>query len=203
MQSSTSTLGTTASKGNPFLFLVACAAFMMAGIMLLAWLGSPPVNPVIGKRMPKMQLEPLLGSESKIDADHFSGSAVVFYLWGPWNSESRQGYQKISEFYRRFGQNPRIQFVSVAFPKDLLDADSLRAQAQETMNEVGCQLPLYYDPYGQASLDLALLMPFGSMGFPTTIVTDESGKICRLIEGIADVEFAELENYLIEYSKSK
>ena len=149
-----------------------------------------------------MQLEPLLGSESKSMQTIFLVRLSSLSV-GSVEFESRQGYQKISEFSRRFGQNPRIQFVSVAFPKDLLDADSLRAQAQETMNEVGCQLPLYYDPYGQASLDLALLMPFGSMGFPTTIVTDESGKICRLIEGIADVEFAELENYLIEYSKSK
>jgi hypothetical protein len=190
------------AQGNHFLFLGACAVFMLAGIMVLAWLGTPPVNPAVGKSLPELELAPLLNADSKGSAEDSSQSLKVFYLWGPWDSESRIGYQRIADLYQRFQSNSRIQFVLVAFSEGDTDVDQLRAESQAAMEEAGFQLPCFYDPTGESSMELALLMPYGSMGFPTTLVADSSGKVVHLIEGSSSDEFVKLEQILVEYSRS-
>jgi len=176
---------------------------MLGGIMLLAWLGSPPVSPVIGKSLPKIKVAPLLMAESENMAGPTGDSVEVLYLWGPWNEESCSGYLKIAKLYQKFESNPRIRFLLVAFAKDILDTEQLRAQAQVALDQAGFRMPVFYDPEGQTSMELALLMPYGSMGFPTTIVTDKSNKIVRLIEGDSVEDFDELERFLVEYSQSQ
>lgn len=174
---------------------------MLAGIMLLAWLGSPPISPAIGKQLPRIDLAPLVNTSTENVATGFQGKLLVLYLWGPWNSASRSGVRKIGEIAQRFEENPRIHVVLVACPENILEPDDLRRVTQEALNDAELQMPVYYDPNGQTNMELALLMPYGSLGFPTTIVADESGKVVRVIEGESEAEFAELQEFLIEYGR--
>ncbi|MBX3423060.1 MAG: TlpA family protein disulfide reductase [Pirellulaceae bacterium] len=184
------------ASNNPWLFLIACAAFMLVGIMFLAWMGSGPAPHVIGKPLPTVHFQPLLYAQEALSSDSFDGTTTVLYLWAPWSQESHQGFANFVRLYHQIQQQPNTQVLSIAFPEDEMKVGELRDQTRRFLDSFSEHIPTYYDADGQSSIQLALVMPYGSLGFPTTLVVDPSGIIQRVAEGSDAEQMHELEQYV-------
>jgi thiol-disulfide isomerase/thioredoxin len=164
-------------------FLAFCGLVMLVGIMFLAWLGSPPIHSAVGKKLPALDLVPLVETEKPLQSEFLSDSLTILHLWGPWSEECRQSFPELVEVMQKFADRPDIRVISVVFPKDVLIVDELRSQTLEFLEGQSIVLPNYIDTNGTTSVELALLMPYGSLGFPTTIVADRTGTIIEVIDG--------------------
>ncbi len=189
-----------APAGNSLFFLGICGAIMLAGIMLLAWMGTAPANPLIGRQMPELHFEPLIPekTEPSQTASGTSGTVqhIVLHLWGPWCPPCRQEFPEFIELYEKFKGNPQVQFVCVAFPSGEMVLDDLRRDVQDFFDEKGASIPTFYDAKGKTSMDLAVMMPYGSLGFPTTIVADKNRQIVQVLDGFVPGRMLKLEETL-------
>lgn len=176
---------------NSFVILGLCAAFMLTGVMVLAWLGSTPRKEIQGKLLPAITLEPLVKSEAQFVSNQLIGKKTLIYLWSPESQACRDNLPQLKQLIEK---HPEWSIMSVAFvEKGGLVVESLRAEAEKFMTENSVNWPTYVDSTGKATMELTLLMPFGSFGFPTVFAVDEQGKLVHICEGIKDEEWKALE----------
>ncbi len=176
---------------NSFVILGLCAAFMLTGVMVLAWLGSAPRKAIQGKPLPPMSLEPLSNAEGQFNSDQLIGKKTLLYLWSPDSQACRDNVAQLKQLIER---HPGWTITSIAFvEKGGLVVEALRAEAEKFMTENSVNWPTYVDSTGKATMELTLLMPFGSFGFPTVFAVDEQGKLVHICEGIKDEEWKALE----------
>ena len=176
---------------NSFAILGLCAAFMLTGVMVLAWLGSTPRKEIQGKLLPAISLEPLTNADVEFSSNQLLGKKTLIYLWSPESQACRDNVPQLKQLIE---QHPEWSIVSVAFvEKGGLVVESLRAEVEKFMTENSVNWPTYVDSTGKATMDLTLLMPFGSFGFPTVFAVDEQGKLVHICEGIKDEEWKALE----------
>jgi thiol-disulfide isomerase/thioredoxin len=178
------------------LFLAFCGMVMLMGIMFLAWLGSPPVHSAIGRKMPAFFVEPLVNADVPIQGELETESLTVLHLWGPWSEDCRRAFPELAELAKEFAEEPAVRFISIVFPKDVLIIDELRSQTLDFFEGQSVAMPSYVDASGATSMELALLMPYGSLGFPTTILADRTGKIIEVIDGYQPDQLRQLSSLL-------
>lgn len=169
---------------------------MLLGIMFLAWLGSPPVHSAIGRKLPAFDVEPLAHADLPIQGELAGESMTVLHLWGPWSEDCRGAFPELIKLMEKFSKDPAVQFISLVFPKDVLILDELRSQTLEFFESQSASIPSYVDTNGATSMDLALLMPYGSLGFPTTILADRTGTIIEVVDGYQPDQFKQLSQLL-------
>ncbi len=184
------------SNRSHWWFLAICGMFMLVGIMFLAWMGTAPVHSAIGKQLPELNVQGLFDADDLSPAKLDSNRTVILHLWGPWNPECQKGFPAMVGLSDRMKQSPDFQVLSVAFPKGALNVAELRSQVQDFFQSLGAALPTFFDSTGQTSMDLALMMPYGSLGFPTTLVVDPSGKVVFVMEGYSPEKFDQLQEFL-------
>lgn len=146
--------------------------------------------------MPEIRVEPLIPQfESSTDTLGGPSQAefTIYHLWGPWSDECRRGFKEFAALFQKYESNPRVRIVSIAFPQSVLVPDDLRQQVQTFYDEAKVFVPTSYDADGKTSLEIALLMPHGSLGFPTTIVVDKDHRVVQVIEGFESGKLAGLE----------
>lgn len=171
VQSPSSTLG----------YLALAALFMLIGIMVLAWLGSNRKPPINGKALPLLFLDPLVGDEKTFSTSQLIGSPFLLYLWSPTTETCSEQLARIRECVK---DHPDWKLVSIAFPENgALDIEQLRNEVQQRLDEAKLSMPTYVDTKGGPTMELTLLMPFGSFGFPTIFVVDRQGRMCHICEG--------------------
>ena len=168
-----------------------CAAFMLTGVMVLAWLGSTPPKEIQGKLLPAIALDPLTNTEGLFNSNQLIGKKTLIYLWSP---ESQACRDNVSQLKQLIENNSDWSIVTVAFvEKGGLVVESLRAEVEKFMTENSVNWPTYVDTTGKATMELTLLMPFGSFGFPTIFAVDEHGKLVHICEGTKVEEWKTLE----------
>lgn len=168
------------NSSNFFVFLF--GVIMLAGLLCLAWIGSPPQVTGVGEAMPAMDLQPLIDSEQALARDNLAGKLVVFHFWGAWSAEASNSYATFAQLSRQFADHPDVQWVSVvssAGPD--YDLDALREKAEEVMQQVDARMPTYSDPAAMTRGKLALLLPNGTFSYPTTLLVDREGVIVETL----------------------
>jgi thiol-disulfide isomerase/thioredoxin len=163
-----------APKSNPILFLAACGLFMLIGIMVLAWLGTDRSKTAVGKPFPNIVLDPLLNVDQTLSTEQMTGKPTILYLWSPESKSARDELQRIDEIAKK---HPDHSLITIAFSERTLVFEVLRDQTQKMFEQEEMNWPTYVDKSGQASMEFAMLMPFGSFGFPTIFVIDQQGLI--------------------------
>lgn len=181
---------------SPWWFLSICGLFMLAGIMFLAWMGTAPVHSAIGKQLPEMRMQGLFEADDTLSYQPDSKQFTILHLWGPWSQECRQGFPAILAIAQQLKESPNFRVLSVAFPKGALNVAELRNEVQDFFQSLGDTLPTYVDLSGQTSMDLALMMPYGSLGFPTTLVVEPGGDVVFVMDGYSQEKFEQLQEFV-------
>jgi len=182
--------GTPATPGTPVrsfrnssnYFVVLFGIIMLVGLLFLAWIGSPPQVTAVGESLPTLDLQPLIDTEQVPTRDSLKGKLVVFHFWGAWSEEASSSYAAFAQLAQEFAEHPEVEMVSVvssAGPD--YDLAVLRAKAEEFMERAGVRLPTYADPAAMTRGKLALLLPNGTFGYPTTLLVDREGVIVETI----------------------
>jgi cytochrome c biogenesis protein CcmG/thiol:disulfide interchange protein DsbE len=168
------------SNTNLYIF----GAIMLCGIMFLAWIGRAPVVVTIGKPLPQIDLQPLLGDAPPISREQLLGKLTVMHFWGTWCAPCTEEFPGFAKLAAQFVDNPEVAIVSVsssAGPE--YDLDELRLETEKFLSAYEMPIPTYCDPAAMTRQQLAMILPNGSMGYPTTLLVDREGKIAELLNG--------------------
>jgi hypothetical protein len=174
-------------------FLIVCALFMLVGIVFLAWLGSPPDRAVAGKAFPVQGLEPLANADAGLPEDSLLGQKTLVLLWSP---EHEAVSEHLAEFKNLVQRHPGFAVITIAYSKGNLIVELLQAQAREALERSDVNWPTYADRGGKSTMEYALLMPYGSFGFPTVFVLDQFGKVMTVNEGQSQDYWLQLDQFL-------
>lgn len=171
------------SNYNVILFI---GLFMLAGIIFLAWIGRPAPVVTIGRALPQLDLQPLLEGTPPISPDYneLLGKITVLHFWGTWCPPCKKEFPEFTKLAAHFADNPDVAIVSVSSsggPE--YNLQTLHDETVEFMSAYGATMPTYSDPAAMTRQQIALILPNGSMGYPTTLVVDRDGKIFKLLDG--------------------
>ncbi len=157
---------------------------MLVGIMFLAWIGRPAPVVTIGRDLPQLDLKPLTEGTPAVSREQLLGKITVLHFWGTWCPPCKEEFPEFVKLADRFADNPDVAIVSVSSsggPE--YDLDALRDKTVEFMAAYGASMPTYSDPAAMTRQQIALILPNGSMGYPTTLLVDRDGKIFKLLNG--------------------
>lgn len=175
------------NSGN--FYVLVFGIVMLVGLVALAWIGRPPRPKFVGEKLPLIDLQPLLYSETPLANAQFEDKLVVLHFWGTWCPPCRAEYPEFAEFAKRFRDSPDVIVASVSCSAGVeLDLDRLRSQTETFMNENGGPIPTYSDSTAMSRQQFAMLSPNGSFGYPTTILVDRDGIIIDAYLGPANLQ---------------
>ncbi len=166
---------------------------MLVGIMALAWIGRPRPSIAIGEPLPPLDLLPLLGVEQPVTNQELAGSLVVLHFWGTWCPPCLKEFPEFADLVAEFAGNTQVAFVSVSCsggPE--YDIERLRRETQSFLAKNSVEVATYCDPAAMTRQQLALLLPNGSFGYPTTLLVGRDGRILDVLEGYYPGEMKKL-----------
>ncbi len=166
--------------------LAGFGVFMLIGIMFLAWLGTPKVQPAVGQAITKLDLAPLVFADAPFDESKLKGKVTVLHFWGTWCPPCREEFPGFAKLANELAGNEGVQFVSISSSQGPeYDLDYLAQATKEFLNKHQTNVPTYADTVGLSRMQLAMLMPDGSLPYPTTIVADRDGVIAGVWIGFS------------------
>jgi alkyl hydroperoxide reductase subunit AhpC len=168
---------------------------MLTGILVLAWLGTDRSRTAVGKELPTIVLDPLLNTKQTITTEQIVGKPTILYLWSPDSKNANVELQQIAEIAKN---HLEYSLVTVAFSERTPALEVLREKAKELLEQQDLDWPTYFDNSGKASMEFAMLMPYGSFGFPTVFVVDERGRFKYVCEAREPENWQELARQLTQ-----
>ncbi|MEZ6081205.1 MAG: TlpA disulfide reductase family protein [Pirellulaceae bacterium] len=157
---------------------------MLVGITFMAWMGQPPAVVTVGKPLPPLDLQPLLEETEPISHEQLLGKLTVIHFWGTWCPPCQAEFPEFAKLAAKFSGNPEVAIVSVSCSQGPeYQLDELHQQTEAFMSAFDTSIPTYSDPAAMTRQQLSLILPNGSMGYPTTLLVDREGKILELLEG--------------------
>jgi cytochrome c biogenesis protein CcmG, thiol:disulfide interchange protein DsbE len=180
-------------------YLLGFGLVMLAGLTLLAYIGSPPQSEAVGEPLPQIDLQPLVYIDQPLTRDQLLGKVTLLHIWGPWCHYCRLEFPEFVQLADEFASDQRVQIASVSCsPGPEYDLDQLRADTSQFLEEHDVQLPTYADPAAMTRGKLSLLLPDGSLSYPTSVLVDREGKIVRVLEGYLEGEMLGLRSDITE-----
>ena len=165
-------------------WLLIIGGVMLGGVLILAWIGQPPLPVTIGQTLPAMDLQPLLEGTPPLAASDLWGKLTVIHFWGTWCPPCKEEYPEFAKLAAKYADHARVQFVSISSSSGPeYDLEQLRRQTQAFVAPLAVDIPTYADPAALTRERIAWLLPRGSLGYPTTLLVDEQGIIVHLLEG--------------------
>lgn len=169
-------------SSNTLLYIF--GAIMLVGIMFMAWAGRPPAVVTVGKPLPPLDLQPLLEGTEPISNEQLLGKLTVIHFWGTWCPPCQAEFPQFAKLAAKFSGNTEVAIVSVSCSQGPeYHLDELQRQTETFMSAFDTSIPTYSDPAAMTRQQLSLILPNGSMGYPTTLLVDREGKILELLEG--------------------
>ncbi|MCA9129626.1 MAG: TlpA family protein disulfide reductase [Planctomycetales bacterium] len=165
---------------NRYVLLVGLV--MLIGVLSLAWLGQPPRPKIIGERLPRIDLQPLLYA-TQVSNESLAGKVTLLHFWGTWCPPCIKEFPEFAELYEKYANNPEVTIISVscsAGPE--YEFDKLQAETSQFLSKFPGEIPTYADSAAMTRQQLTLVMG-GSFGVPTTILVDRDGTIAEALIG--------------------
>lgn len=167
---------------------------MLLGTLVLVWLGTPVGTPIVGQPLPELDLQPLVNTESAPTSDLLKGKVTVLHFWGTWCPPCRAEFPEFVKLAKRFENESRVAIVSVSCsggPE--YNLAELKSETESYLSDVAPGMPAYCDPAAMTRAQLAMLLPGGTIGYPTTIVSDTQGRIVEVLPGYLEGDMEKLE----------
>ena len=179
--------GVESSRGPSGLLITGLIGLgMLAGIVFLAWLGSPRIEPAVGQKVNKLDLTPLVYADQAFTEQNLTGKVTVLHFWGTWCPPCREEFPGFAKVIQQFADNAEVQFVSVSSSQGPeYDLPQLAAKTRAFLEQYSAIVPTYADPAGLTRMEVALLMPDGSLPYPSTLVVDRQGAVAGVWIGFS------------------
>ena len=176
-----------ASRGPSGLLITGLVGLgMLGGIVFLAWLGSPRIEPAVGQKVTKLDLTPLVYAEEPFTTENLSGKVTVLHFWGTWCPPCREEFPEFAKVIEQFAGNGDVQFISISSSQGPeYDLPELAAKTRAFLEQHSTTVPTYADPAGLTRMEVALLMPDGSLPYPSTLIVDRQGAVAGVWIGFS------------------
>lgn len=174
------------------IYVILFGGFMFAGLLLLAWLGTPPRTTAVGQKLPRIDLQPLT-SAPEVSNESLKGKVVVLYFWGTWNTECQLEFPEFIKLFEQFADSADVVVLPISCSSGIeYDLEGLKTETTKFLANYDVELPTYSDSAAMTRQQIALLLPNGSLGYPTTLVVDQQGVITQAIEAYIPGEMQKL-----------
>lgn len=180
-----------------WLTLIAFGLFMLAGTLVLVWLGTPAAAKAIGQPLATLDLVPLVDAETSLSNADLEGKVAVLHFWGTWCPPCKLEFPEFVQLATRYASRDDITIVSVscsAGPE--YDVEELKRETERFVHQHAQVLPTYSDAAGMTRTQLALLWEGGAFSYPTTVLVDRDGKIAAVVQGYLEGELAKLDSHI-------
>ncbi len=170
---------------------------MLFGTLVLVWLGTPRGTPIIGQKLPVLDLQPLINVEAQPTNDSLTGKVVVLHFWGTWCPPCRAEFPEFVKLAKKFENEPRVAIVSVSCsggPE--YNLDELKSETDSFLSNVAPEMQTYSDPAAMTRTQIAMLLSGGTFGYPTTIVSNAEGRIAHVLAGFREGDMQRLEKQI-------
>jgi thiol-disulfide isomerase/thioredoxin len=197
-ETSTETSQTTSQSflNSSNFYVLLFGGIMLVGLLALAWIGRPPQSALVGQKLPRLDLQPLLNVEQPITNQELAGNLSVIHFWGTWCPPCQLEFPEFVELAKEFNDEPNVQIISVSCSSGPeLDLQDLKSKTADFLADYTTNIPTYSDAAGMTRQQLAMLSTVGSFGYPTTLLVDREGII---VEAIAGYRPGEMENLIAE-----
>lgn len=172
------------SSGLRLLALMGIA--MLLGILVLARLGTPRIEPAVGQVIDKLDLAPLLYCDKPLSEKDLVGKVTVMHFWGTWCPPCREEFPEFAKVVGEFTGNEEVQFLSISCSQGgAEDMEHLASTTKHFLEHLSVTLPTYGDPVGYTRMHVASLMPEGGLAFPCTILVDRQSVIAGVWLGFS------------------
>lgn len=185
------------NRNNLWVVLFGC--FMLVGLTVLAWIGTPPTVEAVGQPLPKLDLQPLVGADTAPTLESLNGKVAVIHFWGTWCPPCVKEFPEFAELYQWFAEDPRVAVVSVSCSSGPeFDLEALQRDTEAFLQEQPQSVPTFCDPVAMTRGQLALILPNGSLSYPTTLLVDQRGTIIATLVGYTPGEMQILQQKIAE-----
>ncbi|MGN6544323.1 MAG: TlpA family protein disulfide reductase [Aureliella sp.] len=167
-------------KGGPngLLIMAIMGIGMLVGILFLAWLGTPRVEPAVGQKIEKLDLTPLVFADAPLSEKDLTGKVTVLHFWGTWCPPCRQEFPEFAKVAEAYQDNDGVQFISVSSSRGPeYDLPGLAEATKTFLERNNASVPTYADPAGLSRMQVTMLLPNGQLPYPCTFVLDREGVV--------------------------
>ncbi|MBN2473288.1 MAG: TlpA family protein disulfide reductase [Pirellulales bacterium] len=133
-------------------------------------------GPGIGQTLPKLHLEPLLGSDAPLSLADLTGRVVLINFWKADSAPSEEALPHLAALAEKFRDQTAFRLLSVFGSPDAgADRSMLRRQVREILKSQGVDLTVYCDPDGASRAAVSEMIR--ADGLPATLLLDRLGRI--------------------------
>jgi thiol-disulfide isomerase/thioredoxin len=151
---------------------------MLVGILFLAWLGTPRIEPAVGQTIAKLDLSPIAFADAPFSEKDLQGKITVLHFWGTWCPSCRQEFPEFVQLANEFKDNAAVQIISISSSEGPeYNLDALAESTKSFLKRYAATVPTYADPAGLSRVQVAMLLPDGSLPYPCTVVLDRQGVV--------------------------
>jgi thiol-disulfide isomerase/thioredoxin len=142
-----------------------------------------PNHPAVGRRLVTMQLQPLTGEASELDAADLQGRVTLINFWGTWCPPCQVEFPHLIELEQHFRDRADFKFVSVSCSNEPGTDEHIAEDTREFLRRQQADFPTYRDADGTTRE--AIFQVVGQFGYPTTLLVGRDGAIRAIWIGYA------------------
>jgi cytochrome c biogenesis protein CcmG/thiol:disulfide interchange protein DsbE len=162
----------------------------------------------VGRRLEKIELEPLTGDTDPIRSTDLIGKIVLMNYWGTWCPPCRVEFPHLMEIHNRLQNQKDFRFVSVSCGSENITSENF----QESVEKLGTNtrafllesettLPTHFDRFGSTRLAVQKASGIETFLYPTTVVLDRDGVVQAVWHGYEPGMEVKIESVLREQLK--
>ncbi|MBN1393748.1 MAG: TlpA family protein disulfide reductase [Pirellulales bacterium] len=186
---------------TPLVIFAAIAVALMLGYEFLKRFRAPRLNPLlqpaVGKHLEHLRLLPLTSGEKPLSLDDLKGRVVLVNVWGTWCAPCRDELPRMAELRKRYAGQEKFLLLALSTPSGGWggDVESLREETASLLEQLGIDLPTYFDP-DSAAESYKLGGRIDIQDYPTTLLFDRDGVIRAEWIGYRRGAETEMERYI-------
>jgi thiol-disulfide isomerase/thioredoxin len=197
------TQSAAASNGSRWVFLLAFAVFaslMFIGIYSRFFGPAEQMggeHPGVGATLSVLNVEPFIEADQAVTVADLKGKVTLINFWGPWCPPCRIEMPHLAEIERKYRTQDQFKLLSVACGTWVYPSlDAMKAETTKYRDQAKLEFPIYFDPdfKTRTGLESDIGKEPQTMGYPTTVLIDQQGRVAGVWEGYASNVPAQIES---------
>jgi hypothetical protein len=155
--------------------LMLAALFMVAGILVLVYLGRDTAR-LMNAPLGDLDLAPLVDASPLPALSEMQGQVLVLHFWGTWGTSSKEDFREYASLFSAFKNQAGVKFLTVSCSPGVEEnLEQLRDDTVQFMHNSETRIPNYADPAMYTRGRIAKMLSSGGFQYPMTLIVDQKG----------------------------
>jgi len=157
--------------------LLLAGVFMVAGIMVLVYLGRDTAR-LMNAPLDDIDLVPLVDAVPLPTVSEMKGEILVLHFWGTWCPPCVEEFPEYVQLVNAYKSNPKVRFLTVSCSPGAEESiETLRDDTIKFMHARRIRVTNYADPAMYTRGRIAKMLSSGGFQYPMTLVVDKLGTV--------------------------